>query len=276
MSHLRRRSESVSAAVGTSVRSDSCCLPERPPVPGRCRHTLRRAARAASSAVVAVLVTAVTLMLPAAPAGAVSNLSEIEVTRYGGADRYATSLRIAEAFADGAGGRLEQVVLVSGQQWTDAVVAAPLAGALEAPVLTTPSSELRSDAAAFLRRTGVSDALIVGADSDTDGVGPSVVTELEALGISVERVTRPDQYATSVAAARRAREREAARERVPVELAMKANMIGTPEMVAERLRVYRDAGITTLRLGLAGANAEEKLDTLGLTMDLVRGMESSD
>ena len=152
---------------------------------------------------VAVLVTAVTLMLPAAPASAVSNLSEIEVTRYGGADRYATSLRIAEAFADGAGGRLEQVVLVSGQQWTDAVVAAPLAGALEAPVLTTPSSELRSDAAAFLRRTGVSDALIVGADSDTDGVGPSVVTELEALGISVERVTRPDQYATSVAAARR-------------------------------------------------------------------------
>ena len=152
---------------------------------------------------VAVLVMAVTLMLPAAPASAVSNLSEVEVTRYGGADRYATSLRIAQAFADGAGGRLEQVVLVSGQQWTDAVVAAPLAGALEAPVLTTPSSELRSDAAAFLRRTGVSDALIVGADSDTDGVGPSVVTELEALGISVERVTRPDQYATSVAAARR-------------------------------------------------------------------------
>ena len=73
-----------------------------------------------------------------------------------------------------------------------------------------------------------------------------------------------------------ARERDAARERVPVELAMKANLIGTPEMVAERLRVYRDAGITTLRLGLAGANAEEKLDTLGLTMDLVRGLESSD
>ncbi len=73
-----------------------------------------------------------------------------------------------------------------------------------------------------------------------------------------------------------AREREAARERVPVELAMKANLIGTPEMVAERLRAYRDAGISTLRLGLAGSNREEKLDTLGLTMDLVRGMEGSD
>ena len=69
-----------------------------------------------------------------------------------------------------------------------------------------------------------------------------------------------------------AREREAARERVPVELALKANLIGTPAMVAERLRVYRDAGITTLRLGLAGADAAEKLDTLARVMGLVGEM----
>ena len=69
-----------------------------------------------------------------------------------------------------------------------------------------------------------------------------------------------------------AREREAARERVPVELAMKANLIGTPAMVAERLRVYRDAGITTLRLGLAGADVSEKLDTLARVMGLVGEM----
>ena len=59
-----------------------------------------------------------------------------------------------------------------------------------------------------------------------------------------------------------AREREAARDRVPIELAMKANLIGTPAMIADRLGVYRDAGITTLRVGLAGADASEKLDTL--------------
>ena len=66
-----------------------------------------------------------------------------------------------------------------------------------------------------------------------------------------------------------ARERDKARDAVPVDLAMKANLIGTPEMVSERLRVYRDAGATTLRLGLAGATAAEKLDTLGGVMDLV-------
>ena len=65
-----------------------------------------------------------------------------------------------------------------------------------------------------------------------------------------------------------AREHEKARERVPVELAMKANLIGTPEMVAERLRVYRDAGVTTLRLGLAGAGMRDKLETLGRVMEL--------
>ena len=69
-----------------------------------------------------------------------------------------------------------------------------------------------------------------------------------------------------------AREREAARERVPVELALKANLIGTPAMVADRLRVYRDAGITTLRLGLSGADTREKLDTLARVMELVGEM----
>ena len=66
-----------------------------------------------------------------------------------------------------------------------------------------------------------------------------------------------------------ARERDKARDAVPVDLAMKANLIGTPEMISERLRAYRDAGASTLRLGLAGAGAAEKLDTLGRVMDLV-------
>ena len=66
-----------------------------------------------------------------------------------------------------------------------------------------------------------------------------------------------------------ARERDKARDAVPVDLAMKANLIGTPEMVSERLRVYKSAGVDTLRLGLAGADAAEKLDTLGRVMDLV-------
>ena len=66
-----------------------------------------------------------------------------------------------------------------------------------------------------------------------------------------------------------ARERDKARDAVPVDLAMKANLIGTPEMVSERLRIYKSAGVNTLRLGLSGATTAEKLDTLGRVMDLV-------
>ena len=66
-----------------------------------------------------------------------------------------------------------------------------------------------------------------------------------------------------------ARERDKARDAVPVELAMKANLIGTAGMIAERLTAYRDAGVTTLRLNLAGDSAAEKLATLGRVMDLV-------
>jgi hypothetical protein len=57
-------------------------------------------------------------------------------------------------------------------------------------------------------------------------------------------------------------------------LALKANLIGTPEMVRERLRVYRDAGVTTIRAGLAGDGPEAQMDTLGQLMSLVNEVDA--
>jgi len=106
------------------------------------------------------------LVRPAAAAGAAEDDgSNVSVTRYGGADRYETSLLIAEAVVAEAGGSLPSVVLVSGERWTDAVVAAPVAGALGAAVLMTPPGELRADARAFLERVGVSTAVVIGPDA---------------------------------------------------------------------------------------------------------------
>ena len=65
-------------------------------------------------------------------------------------------------------------------------------------------------------------------------------------------------------------ERDKARDHVPVELAMKANLIGTPDMIKERVSIYRDAGIGTLRVGIPGDGIEDKLQTLGQVIDLVR------
>jgi alkanesulfonate monooxygenase SsuD/methylene tetrahydromethanopterin reductase-like flavin-dependent oxidoreductase (luciferase family) len=62
--------------------------------------------------------------------------------------------------------------------------------------------------------------------------------------------------------------RDEARDRVPVELAMKINCLGTEEMVRDRLRVYRDAGVTTFRAGVDGT-IDERIETLGGLMRLV-------
>ena len=145
----------------------------------------------------AMLLAAASVLALTPPAQAAQGLANVETTRYGGTDRYATSLRIAEAVAAEAGGSLDEVVLVSGRNWTDAVVAAPLAGHLGAAVLATPPGELRADAADFLKRVGVSTARIIGANSDTKGVGPTVVSALRRLGITTIRSSHSDQYTTA-------------------------------------------------------------------------------
>jgi F420-dependent oxidoreductase-like protein len=52
----------------------------------------------------------------------------------------------------------------------------------------------------------------------------------------------------------RAGDREAAAKRVPIEIGLRTNLVGTDDLIQERLRLYRDAGITTLRVVLTGGD----------------------
>ena len=63
--------------------------------------------------------------------------------------------------------------------------------------------------------------------------------------------------------------REEATARVPDELVLKTSLIGTEEMVRERMKVYKDAGVTTLRLHTTGASFTDQIPTLERAMDLV-------
>jgi F420-dependent oxidoreductase-like protein len=63
--------------------------------------------------------------------------------------------------------------------------------------------------------------------------------------------------------------RDAAAARVPAEIGYATNLLGTPAMVKERLRLYRDAGITTLQAKLAGGRAA-RLAALAQLVELVR------
>ena len=73
--------------------------------------------------------------------------------------------------------------------------------------------------------------------------------------------------------------RDEARKLVPTEMILKSNLLGTDEMVKERIRAYRDAGVTTLsaslrframgRTGLDAPTLPERIEVLGHLMDLV-------
>ena len=64
-------------------------------------------------------------------------------------------------------------------------------------------------------------------------------------------------------------QREAAEDLVPLEIAEKTNLLGTEEAVLNRLRIYRDLGIHTLRVGLRGDNNRDRLTQLERLMSLV-------
>ncbi|HTK64409.1 MAG TPA: LLM class flavin-dependent oxidoreductase [Pseudonocardia sp.] len=58
------------------------------------------------------------------------------------------------------------------------------------------------------------------------------------------------------------------------EMVLATTLIGTEQMVRERLRVWRDAGITTVRLYPAGETLDERLTTMGRAIQLVRDVST--
>lgn len=135
--------------------------------------------------------------LPTSSTQAAEPLAAVVTERYGGSDRYETSLRVAEAVAANAGDTLDTVVLISGTNWTNAVLGAPLAAQLSGAVLATPSDRLRDDAAEFLQRVGVRQAWLIRADNDVAGISVDVALALFHIGIEVTRISGRDHYEVS-------------------------------------------------------------------------------
>jgi len=60
---------------------------------------------------------------------------------------------------------------------------------------------------------------------------------------------------------------------VPHELALKSNLIGTDELIRERLLLYKKLGVNTLKVSLPGDDISTKTDALGRLMDLVAELD---
>lgn len=120
-----------------------------------------------------------------------------DLERIAGADRYQTAAAISHAtFADGSAAR---VVLATGASFADALAANGLAGALDSPVLLTPTADLHPAVIGELARLDARRVTVVGG---TSAVSAQVVSTLEGLGYEVDRIAGPDRYQTAALVAR--------------------------------------------------------------------------
>ena len=112
--------------------------------------------------------------------------------RLAGQNRYQTAVAVSQAaWPDGS----SYVVIATGEDFPDSAVAAPLAGACDAPLLLTPSARLPLEVGAEMNRLGATHVVVVGGVS---AVSEAVVRQVRSLGITdVTRIGGRDRYATA-------------------------------------------------------------------------------
>ena len=106
-----------------------------------------------------------------------------------GADHYLTAVRTSKRSFKKA----DTVVVASGENQADALVAASLAGASDAPLLLVGPKKLHAEVAAEIRRLGAREILIVGSHA---AVSPQVGEELKRIA-PVGRLTGVDRFQTA-------------------------------------------------------------------------------
>ncbi|WP_371163931.1 cell wall-binding repeat-containing protein [Buchananella felis] len=126
------------------------------------------------------------------------------ISRMGGASRVDTAAAVYRQ--SGYREQSRHVVLVSGDNFADAVVAAPLAASYGTGILLTCNASARLEGAVVqaLEYGGVTSVLIVGS---TGSISRAKEEELRARGLQVSRLGGADRFATSVAVGKHLRGR---------------------------------------------------------------------
>ncbi|WP_446897189.1 cell wall-binding repeat-containing protein [Clostridium sp. LBM24168] len=114
------------------------------------------------------------------------------VERYGGIDRYETAAKVCDA---GWNTDTKYAVLVNGENYPDALSAAPLAKKYDAPILLTGRSAMSPYISSELTRLNVKNVFIVGGKGV---VSQSIEDSLTARNIKVTRIGGDDRYETAL------------------------------------------------------------------------------
>lgn len=124
------------------------------------------------------------------------DLKKNRTVRIWGDDRYETAIEISRQNFSSA----DTVILASGEAYADALAAAPLAGAYEAPLLLTRPTRLPNGLAAEIKRLKATHIIIVGGKTT---VNPEIVHLLDVAGLPhPTRLAGPTRYDTSAIVAR--------------------------------------------------------------------------
>ncbi|WP_411679132.1 cell wall-binding repeat-containing protein [Clostridium thailandense] len=114
------------------------------------------------------------------------------VTRYNGMDRYETAAKVCE---DGWKQDTDYAVIVNGENFPDALSAAPLAKKYDAPILLTGAEILNPYTSSELTRLNVKNVFIIGGKGV---VSQSIEDALKAKKIKVTRLGGSDRYETAI------------------------------------------------------------------------------
>ena len=111
-----------------------------------------------------------------------------------GTNRYDTAVKTSKKGWNTA----DTAIISNGSAIVDALAATPLAAYKDAPVLLTEKDTLKDVTKNELKRLGVGKVYIIGGSSV---ISKNVQSQIEKMGISVERISGSNRYATSVAIA---------------------------------------------------------------------------
>ena len=119
-----------------------------------------------------------------------------QVERYSGINRYETAARVCDAGWDSS----DYAVIVNGENYPDALAAAPLAAKYDAPILLTGADTLNAYTSSEISRLNVKNVFIVGGKGV---VSQSVEDSLKSKDIKVTRLSGDDRYETALAVAKK-------------------------------------------------------------------------
>jgi putative cell wall-binding protein/beta-lactamase superfamily II metal-dependent hydrolase len=115
------------------------------------------------------------------------------VTRFAGPDRYTTAAAVS---AGSFPGTANDIFVVTGQDWPDALTAGAAAANLNGSVLPVQTDNIPAAISAEVDRLDPARAWVIGG---TSAVNDTVLNDLRQRGIAVERVSGDDRHATGVA-----------------------------------------------------------------------------